>query len=170
MARGREGQSLQRGHRTRWHCRRPLTTVEQRSRCRCADRASELAITGATPRLDALDVVRPLTMRLLTAGGTVVSGQTPREGEDDWTPVVPAGDWQWEEQTDGPAVRRSVRVDPELQGVWGLLWLTVAPDQIPNGQIGRRPERVTSAMPDSAHPASDICVSMNAESEHVARG
>lgn len=93
------------------------------------------AVTGPTPRLAAADPARPLTMRLLDAAGTEVARTTLTEGEDGWTPalVLPRGDWQVEEQAAGPAQRRSFRVDPELQGAWGAVSLTVAPAHIAAG-------------------------------------
>lgn len=93
------------------------------------------AVTGATPRLAALDSARPLTMRLLDAAGTEVARTTLRAGEDGWTPALalPRGDWQLEEQAAGAPQRRSFRVDPELQGAWGLLSLTVAPAHVAAG-------------------------------------
>lgn len=94
-----------------------------------------LAVTGSTPRLQATLATRPLTMRLLDAAGNEIARRVLGPGEDGWSPLLPLvrGDHQLEEQAGGPALRRPLRVDPELAGAWGLLALTVSADHAANG-------------------------------------
>jgi hypothetical protein len=96
-----------------------------------------LQLTGPRPRLAAADAQRPLTMRLLDATGTLVTQTVLQAADDGWTPpmALPPGDWFVEEQGAGPAVRRRLRVDAELQGAWGLLDLTVDAGHLAAGRV-----------------------------------
>lgn len=96
-----------------------------------------LQLTGTRPRLAAADAERPLTMRLLDAAGTLVTQTVLQAADDGWTLpfALPPGDWHVEEQGVGPPVRRRLRVDPELQGAWGLLNLTVDAGHVAAGHV-----------------------------------
>lgn len=94
-----------------------------------------LQVTGHRPRLWAEDNARPLAMRLFDAAGTLVMQTELQAADDGWTlPIaLPRGGWFVEEQGLGPPVRRRLRVDPDLQGLWGLLDLTVAAGHVAAG-------------------------------------
>jgi hypothetical protein len=92
-------------------------------------------ISGEHLRIEPRSAERPLTLRLLDAGGAQQATTQLQAGDEAWTlpGLYTHGPWRVQEQGAGPASSWALWVEPGLRGAWGVLDLTVAASHIATG-------------------------------------
>ncbi len=97
---------------------------------------SPVQIAGERLRIEPRASERPLTLRLFDAGGALHASTVLAAGSDAWDlpGLFGRSRWRLEEQGAGAPVSRTLWVEPELVGAWGVLALTVAPAHVAAGR------------------------------------